>query len=187
MSTTMKRCGWIIAWIGLVALGVAGYYGVDYYRKATQAGAVSPCIANLKQLRGAKDTWALERGKTSDDVPTDLDLFGTNGYIHDKPKCPQGGTYTIGKVADWPRCTIAEHGLDIGLVEVTDESGKPIPEADVELGAEAYRTTPYGMGYANTNRPSGKWIVVSKAGYETERVELPVSWPVKVTLKREAK
>jgi hypothetical protein len=182
----MKRGGWIIAWIVLVALGAAGYYGMDYYRQATQVGAVSPCIANLKQLQGAKDCWALERGKTSDDVPMDSDLFGPNGYAREKPKCPQGGTYTLGKVADWPRCTIVEHDLDIGLVEVTDETGKPIAEAVVAVGDDAFKTTTYGMVYANANHASAKWIVVSKPGYETERVELPVSWPVKVTLKREA-
>src|SRR5687768_1837351 len=34
------------------------------------------CIANLKQIEGAKHTWMLEKEKTTNDIPTDAELFG---------------------------------------------------------------------------------------------------------------
>jgi len=69
------------------------------------------CIANLKQLCGAKATWALEANKATNDVPTDADLFGPAAYIRTKPTCPQGGTYTLGRVDEDPRCSILMHNL----------------------------------------------------------------------------
>jgi len=169
----------------MVAAFGAVLYGLDYYYKATQKGAVAPCIANLKQLEGAKNSWAVENGKTTNDIPKESELCGPNGYIRQKPQCPQGGTYVIGRVGEAPRCTIPEHSLDIGLVQVMDESGKPVGGAMVAVEAEVYETTIYGTGWANTNQPGARTVIVSKSGYTTERISLPVSWPIKVVLKQD--
>src|SRR5262245_21707126 len=64
------------------------------------------CSANLKQIDGAKATWALENKKTITDVPTPTDLYGTNAYIREEPACPLGGKYVIGSMAQKPRCSI---------------------------------------------------------------------------------
>lgn len=68
-----------------------------------------PCISTLKMLQGAKDTWALENHKTTNDVPADADLFGATSYIREKPTCPLGGTYTLGATGEKPRCSIPGH------------------------------------------------------------------------------
>jgi hypothetical protein len=69
----------------------------------------SACIANLKQIHGAKDQWALEHKRLPTDTPADTDLFGRDRYIFVKPVCREGGTYTLGAVAEKPACSIAGH------------------------------------------------------------------------------
>jgi len=73
---------------------------------------VNECIANLRQINGAKQVWAQEEHKTKDDVPTAADLYGMNGYIRREPKCPKGGGYTIGRVGELSRCSVPEHSID---------------------------------------------------------------------------
>ena len=69
------------------------------------------CPGILKRLQGAKDSWAIEHKKGNAEVPTDTDLFGPDGYIREKPKCPQGGTYTLGSVGQLVTCSIPGHTL----------------------------------------------------------------------------
>src|SRR3954467_1270715 len=53
------------------------------------------CIANLKQLDGAKEQWALENKMPDGSVPQWYDLVGTNKYIKCRPVCPSGGKYKL--------------------------------------------------------------------------------------------
>ncbi len=69
------------------------------------------CIANLKNIEGAKASWTLEYKKLPADVPTEADLFGKGRYIPVKLCCPKGGTYTLGTVSEQARCSIATHVL----------------------------------------------------------------------------
>jgi len=69
------------------------------------------CESNLKRIDSAKAVWALEARKRLEDAPTDTDLFGAGRALPEKPICPAGGTYILGKVAEKPRCTIPEHSL----------------------------------------------------------------------------
>jgi hypothetical protein len=69
------------------------------------------CIANLKQIDGAKAVWALEKQKGTNDVPADSDLFGKDNFIREKPVCPQDGTYKLGSVSEKPTCSIPGHSL----------------------------------------------------------------------------
>jgi len=71
----------------------------------------SACIANLKQIEGAKACWALELKKQTNASPADSDLFGTNAYIRMKPECPGGGTYNIGGLWQRPLCSVPGHTL----------------------------------------------------------------------------
>src|SRR5688572_16937651 len=63
------------------------------------------CIGFLKQLEGAKASWALEHKKSKTDVPTWRDLIGQDKYIRDMPQCPHGGSYTLHSVAEDPTCS----------------------------------------------------------------------------------
>lgn len=71
------------------------------------------CINNLRQIDAAKNEFALEKGKKNGDPVTEADIkpyikLDASGNI---PKCPGGGTYTIGKVGEKPTCSIAGHAL----------------------------------------------------------------------------
>jgi hypothetical protein len=76
-----------------------------------QPASVNSCIANLKQIVGAKATWALEQKKSNSDIPTTNELYGVTNYIRDMPVCPRGGTYTLGRVDQKVRCSIPGHTL----------------------------------------------------------------------------
>ena len=71
----------------------------------------SMCPANLKQLDGAINTWALENEKTTNDIPAFSDIIGTNKYIKVMPTCADGASYTFGRVGERPRCSIADHNV----------------------------------------------------------------------------
>jgi hypothetical protein len=68
------------------------------------------CIANLKQLDTAKEQWAIENHKSTNDVPTMADIAPL------LPKrlswsCRSGGVYTLGRVGEKPKCSVKGHEL----------------------------------------------------------------------------
>ena len=95
----------VVAIIGLLAA-----IAIPNFVKARQASQRNACIANLKQIDGAKATWALEAKKTSTDVPATTDLYGPTLYIRDQPFCPANGTYDILAVDTKPTCTLSTEG-----------------------------------------------------------------------------
>ena len=93
----------VVAIIGLLAA-----IAIPNFIKAREISQRNACIANLKQIDGAKNTWALENKKVSSDVcdgPTDL--YGAAKYIRTEPACPANGTYTVGIVSAQPSCTLS--------------------------------------------------------------------------------
>src|SRR5713226_8635872 len=98
----------VVAIIGLLAA-----IAIPNFVKARTASQRSACIANLKQIDGAKATWALEMKKTSADVPGTTDLYGSTLYIRDQPFCPAGGAYSILAVDSKPTCTKSTEGHSI--------------------------------------------------------------------------
>src|SRR5438094_5017252 len=80
----------VVAIIGLLAA-----IAIPNFVKARTASQKNACSANVKQIDGAKATWALEEKKVTTDTPADTDLFGATQYIRDKPACPVGGTYAL--------------------------------------------------------------------------------------------
>jgi hypothetical protein len=81
---------------------------IPNFVKARTVSQENACINNLRQIDGAKQQWALEKGKQATDVPTWDDLKPYLGRI---PVCPAGGTYTIGPVGEKPTCSIPGHRL----------------------------------------------------------------------------
>jgi hypothetical protein len=79
--------------------------------KSRQDSQRAACLANLKTIDKAKTTWAQEKRKSNQDVPSDFDLFGPGLYIETKPLCPAGGIYSINAVGSRQTCTIAGHTL----------------------------------------------------------------------------
>jgi hypothetical protein len=79
---------------------------VPNFIRARSTPAKNACYNNLRQIEGAKEQWAMENKKTTNDIPSDGDLFGTDRYINSKPGCPASGTYSLGKVGERPTCSI---------------------------------------------------------------------------------
>ena len=111
-SVSGKQSGFTLVEIMIVVaiIGLLAAIAIPNFVKARTASQVNACIANLKQLEGAKATWALEQKKTTTDSPVDTDLFGSTAYVKDKPACPGGGTYTLNDVSTKTSCSLASSG-----------------------------------------------------------------------------
>jgi hypothetical protein len=74
---------------------------------ASRVRSSNACVNNLRQIEAAKAEWALENGKTNG-VVTESDIkpyikLDSKGNFQ---KCPQGGTYTIGRLGEDPKCSV---------------------------------------------------------------------------------
>jgi len=95
--------------------------------KARTTLSVSACRNNLVWMEAAKKQWALE-GHTVHEIPNEADLLRFlvvhNPADHQMspsfPRCPAGGKYTIGAIAEPPQCSIGgdAHALPpVGTVQ----------------------------------------------------------------------
>ena len=90
----------VVAIIGLLAA-----IAIPNFIKARQVSQKNACIANMKQIDGAKATWALEMKKNNGDTPVPGDLFGATAYIRRAPQCPSGTVdYVLNNVAAQQDC-----------------------------------------------------------------------------------
>src|SRR5829696_5556572 len=94
---TSRRSAFTLVEIMIVVaiIGLLAAIAIPNFIKAREASQKNACIANLRQLDGAKQTWALEEKKVSTSLPTAAMLYGATLYIRDTPSCPAGGTYAI--------------------------------------------------------------------------------------------
>jgi prepilin-type N-terminal cleavage/methylation domain-containing protein len=106
LNTSRKSAFTLVEIMIVVAIiGLLAAIAIPNFIKAREASQKNACIANLKQIDGAKNTWALENKKVNTDVPGGLGtLYGPTLYIRDEPTCPGGGVYTIGMVSAKPLC-----------------------------------------------------------------------------------
>lgn len=96
----------------LVVVGIIGIVlalAIPNFLKSRVAARKNICIENLAQIETAKQTWGLEAGKKSGDVPNEDDLIGDDKYIKKMPNCPGGGTYTLNAVGTPATCTQDGH------------------------------------------------------------------------------
>ena len=94
----------VVAIIGLLAA-----VAIPNFMRARERAQENACIANLKQVDGAKTLWALDTGAGSSGSPGWTDLV--TAYIKTQPSCPAGGTYTINNMSAEPTCTVTGHTL----------------------------------------------------------------------------
>lgn len=109
---TSRKSGFTLVEIMIVVaiIGLLAAIAIPNFVRARTASQTNACIANLKQIEGAKANWALENKKTSADTPATTDLYGSDKYISRTPTCPGGGAYTIGAVDTAPVCSLSASG-----------------------------------------------------------------------------
>jgi prepilin-type N-terminal cleavage/methylation domain-containing protein len=112
-TETSRRGGFTLVEIMIVVaiIGLLAAIAIPNFVKARSLSQQSACIENMRQIFGAKASWALETGKTPADTPTSADLFGETKWIRTEPQCPGGGTYDLKPVDTKPTCTLAGHSL----------------------------------------------------------------------------
>jgi len=95
----------VVAIIGLLAA-----IAIPNFVKARATSQANACINNLRQIDGAAQQWALEKGQTTGTAisyPTDLTPYIKLNSASSVPPCPASGTYNIGKVGDIPTCSLS--------------------------------------------------------------------------------
>ena len=104
--STNHKTGFTLVEIMIVVaiIGLLAAIAIPNFVKARTNAQKNACIANLKQIDGAKATWALEAKKSNTDIPTPGLLYGPLNYIRDEPGCPSGGAYDLREVQLKPLC-----------------------------------------------------------------------------------
>ena len=107
----------VILIIIAIRMGISDYERTAIAEKQQDAykKQYDTCTEHMNIIASAKRAW-MERQVEISDAPArveyyqfaDNDLFGTNGFIATKPRCPSGGTYTIGGYYDYVSCSV--HG-----------------------------------------------------------------------------
>ncbi len=90
----------------VLLLAIVAWVFVPRFLRAHTGPSRVSCVANLLQLKGAKEQWALEKRKTKGDP---VDVIEVCSYLknHEMPTCPQQGTYTLNPVGANPACSLA--------------------------------------------------------------------------------
>src|SRR5436190_20331273 len=108
-ANSFRKAGFTLVEIMIVVAIIAllAAIAIPNFVKARENSQRSACIANMKQIDGAKATWAMEQKKANTDSPADTDLFGSTAYVRTAPGCPANGTYTVGQVDVKPVCSLS--------------------------------------------------------------------------------
>jgi prepilin-type N-terminal cleavage/methylation domain-containing protein len=103
---TNRKSGFTLVEIMIVVaiIGLLAAIAIPNFVKARTTAQKNACIANLKQIDGAKEQWALENKKTSGDT---VDTTAVNSYLKNSqaPACPANGTYSYNNVGTAPTCS----------------------------------------------------------------------------------
>ena len=110
MTGTSKKFRMAAVTVALVVIVAAMI--LPAFIRARNTSSSSSCINYLRQIDGAKQQWALESHKTTNDTPRWDEV---TPYLKNNTTCPQGGTYILGRVDERPRCSIG--GLSHTLPE----------------------------------------------------------------------
>lgn len=188
-APTLKRV-WTIAVVlsAAAVLAVLGFQWMRHQRAASATvTAAHACIKNLLDIDYAKHSWAADFEKDSNAVPTWNELAPYLHWNHEvgfkPPRCPCGGTYAIGRVADFPTCSFPKHSL--GLAEFIVHVGDAA--LDDPYGGDSEQYYEYGESKL---RPAGsivdaKVVVLDETGHRksaatnSRGIAIVDTWPNK--------
>ena len=110
----LKRKGFTLVEIMIVVaiIGLLAAIAIPNFIKARQTAQKQACIANLKQIQGAIQVWALDNNMAGTDKPSAIAALTPN-YIKSWPKC-NSKEYTLPDNVDTdPTCPagISNHNL----------------------------------------------------------------------------
>jgi len=108
--THSRKSGFTLVEIMIVVLiiGILMAIAVPNFIKARENSRRNSCVANLKEIDGAKEQYAMDNKlATGDNTITMALLTGANGYLKSTPSCPSSGAYTINAVGTNPTCSLS--------------------------------------------------------------------------------
>jgi prepilin-type N-terminal cleavage/methylation domain-containing protein len=97
--------------IAVLIIGILLAIAVPQFQAAGKRARATACQRTLKEILGAKERWAMDTNQGPSAVPTLTDLVVPGVYLRSTPRCPEGGTYTIGSMDQLPRCELEDASL----------------------------------------------------------------------------
>jgi hypothetical protein len=101
----------------IFAIAILSLISIPTFVREPWTSPQNACYNNLRYIDVAKQTWGLENHKTngpvswSDIQPYLIKVLKEQGRKTEMPKCPEGGTYTLGNIEELPKCSIKGHSL----------------------------------------------------------------------------
>lgn len=111
MLIKMRTKGFTLVEIMIVVaiIGLLAAIAIPNFVKARQKAQQEACIANLRQIEGASQVWAVDTGASDTATVTMNDLVPN--YIRNTPVCKANGNYGLTTVNARPTCDVAGHEL----------------------------------------------------------------------------
>ena len=99
-SKNLRIAAVTVAFLVIVAAVV-----LPAFIRARSTSASNACVNTLRQIAGAKEQWAVENRKGTNDIPSWAEIKPYLWHT-ETPHCPDGGTYILGRVGELPRCSL---------------------------------------------------------------------------------